>query len=54
MKISRINRTIDDLIDLWHESPEIELPLHLFLGMSWSEYSAWIQDSTQLPVGHLV
>ncbi|MFL6202755.1 MAG: hypothetical protein ACJ76J_26600 [Thermoanaerobaculia bacterium] len=33
---------IDDFVELWHESGSA-LPLHEFLGMTWEEYSAWVQ-----------
>lgn len=33
---------IDDWVDAWHESGE-DIDLHEFLGMSWDEYSLWVE-----------
>lgn len=32
---------LDDLVDLWHNSPEDGVPLHEFLRMTWDEYGQW-------------
>ena len=34
---------IDDYVDRWHEQPS-KKELHEFLGMTWDEYSVWIND----------
>lgn len=39
---------VDDFVDRWHEGTS-ELELHEFLGMTWDEYSAWVQRSDVLP-----
>jgi hypothetical protein len=35
---------IDDLIDEWHEG-DYDMPLHQFLGMTWGEYTTWVNQS---------
>ena len=39
---------IDDYIEMWHES-DSDLPLHEYLGLSWSDYAAWARDKAILP-----
>jgi DNA-directed RNA polymerase specialized sigma subunit len=39
---------IDDWIEKWHDSPQKE-ELYEYLGMSWSEYSAWVSMPEILP-----
>ena len=34
---------IDDYINAWHEG-DSTLPLHEFLGMTWSEYCIWAKE----------
>lgn len=38
---------IDDFIDTWHDNENIpkEISLHDYLGMTWDEYSLWVNDS---------
>ncbi len=36
---------IDDFIDSWHEGAGPLLKLHNFLGMTWEEYSIWVENS---------
>ena len=48
-KIKQLNRKIDDRIDIWHESPEIRIPLHTYLGWTWQEYAEWVRDSSCVP-----
>ena len=38
---------IDDYIDKWHDG-DSELPLHTYLGMSWDEYTLWIESPENL------
>jgi hypothetical protein len=38
---------INDYISYWHASRET-IPIHQFLGMSWSEYSTWVENSNSL------
>ena len=41
---------IDDFIDLWHKGKAGEgLSLHEYLGMTWEEYSIWVQSADALP-----
>lgn len=40
---------IDDFIEAWHNS-DSKLELHDFLGMTWDEYSAWVADTSILPL----
>jgi hypothetical protein len=38
---------IHDYIDTWHTKPNIMIPLHQYLGMSWKEFGRWVQlDAT--------
>jgi len=40
---------IDDHIDAWHdESTSDEIELHTYLGMTWEEYSLWVDNSAIL------
>lgn len=34
---------IDDFIDLWHKT-DTGCSLHEYLGMSWEEYSLWLEN----------
>jgi hypothetical protein len=38
---------IDDYVDDWHES-DSEAPLHEYLGLSWDEYSLWVEQPHSL------
>jgi len=38
------SESIDDQIDRWHRGEGGDLPLHVFLGMSWSQYKAWVEQ----------
>jgi hypothetical protein len=38
---------IDDYIDRWHDGPSSE-PLHEYLGLTWAEYSRWVDDPASL------
>lgn len=40
---------IDDFIEKWHESEEIDTELHDYLGMNWDEYSVWATRPSILP-----
>ncbi|MFH0959522.1 MAG: hypothetical protein V1897_12535 [Pseudomonadota bacterium] len=41
---------IDDWVDDWHDSEqEQEQELHEYLGMSWAEYSSWVNMPEILP-----
>lgn len=35
-------------IDEWHWTPEDGLPLHSYLGMTYNQYAAWVQDPDSL------
>ena len=39
---------VDDYVESWHDGNS-KLPLHIFLGMSKSEYSLWVADPDVLP-----
>lgn len=41
---------IDDYIDRWHAGEGTEHELYEFLGLTQSEYSAWISDASILPL----
>ena len=32
---------IDIWIEAWHDDPTIVVPLHTYLGLTWSEYQQW-------------
>ncbi len=38
---------VDDYVDLWHDGSS-SLPLHEFLGLTWEEYGAWVEDSDKI------
>lgn len=38
---------IDDYIDAWHDGTG-PTPLYHYLGLSWDEYCAWVQDHASL------
>ncbi|MGB0879596.1 MAG: hypothetical protein ACPGTO_03425 [Polaribacter sp.] len=38
---------IDNYIDNWHNS-DIEIPIHIFLGMNKKEYALFVKDKTYL------
>ena len=39
---------IDDYINEWHESPdEVACELHEFLGMTWGQYTRWVDSGPQ-------
>jgi hypothetical protein len=38
---------IDDYIDRWHDGSST-LQLHDFLGLTWDEYAAWVNDPASL------
>lgn len=38
---------IDDYVERWHTGT-VSDPLHTFLGMTWEEYGAWVQDPKAL------
>lgn len=40
---------IDDAIERWHEGSGMDVPLHEYLGWTWDEYRAWLQDSCISP-----
>jgi len=42
---NRVN--IDDEIDAWHDST-YPGPLHEYLGMSWEEYTAWLEKRSTI------
>lgn len=37
---------IDDRIEEWHAS-DSDVPLHVFLGMTWEEYSLFVSSPSQ-------
>ncbi len=39
---------IDDWVDKWHDSDQ-KNELHEYLGMSWTEYSSWVDMPESLP-----
>lgn len=39
---------IDDKVDEWHDNPELEMPLHEYLGMSWVEFVRWVEDDGEV------
>lgn len=41
---------IDDWIDRWHDGPIVELDLHDFLGLTWTEFKHWGKTG-KLPSG---
>lgn len=41
-------KNIDDLVDEWHQS-DVNIPLHDYLGMSFSEYTKYVEKDI-LPV----
>ncbi|WP_068059187.1 hypothetical protein [Nocardia xishanensis] len=34
---------IDDRVDAWHNGAGGGMPLHEYLGMTWSEYAEWVE-----------
>jgi len=40
---------INDWVDAWHD-PNVIIPLslHVYLGMTWEEYSLWVHDPSTL------
>lgn len=40
---------IDDFVDRWHEHDTGVSSLHDYLGMTWEEYSYWVEKPTSLP-----
>lgn len=39
------NDEADDLVDEWHQRPDIPITLlHEFLGVSWEDYAAWVTN----------
>lgn len=36
---------INDRVDYWHDNPELNVPLHEYLGMTWNEYKAWVEQT---------
>jgi hypothetical protein len=40
---------IDDFVEQWHASENISEDLHVFLGMTWDEYSVWATKPSILP-----
>lgn len=45
-----VRAQVDQLVDVWHESPDDGRPLHEFLGMTWPEYCRWVRDPGSWPV----
>lgn len=41
-----IDATLLDAIDTWHESDDVDIPLHEYLGMTWEGYKQWVQVVT--------
>lgn len=35
---------VDDWVSRWHIDDSIDADLHVYLGMTWDEYRAWVQD----------
>lgn len=35
--------SMDDWVHVWHTGPNVGIPLHEFLGLSWEEYKEWVQ-----------
>jgi hypothetical protein len=31
-----------NLVDEWHDNPNLEIPLHVHLDMTWEEYQHWM------------
>lgn len=50
----RLTELLDDLVDEWHDlppgSPDAQLPLHDYLGMTWVQYARWTETCI-LPYG---
>ncbi|SCK09010.1 hypothetical protein [Vogesella sp. LIG4] len=44
----RLPEEIDDYVDAWHDG-ESTAPLHVFLGMTRSEYNLWMMEPSTLP-----
>lgn len=44
---------IDHYVDQWHDAPSghypATVPLHVFLGMNYGEYTRWVQHGWALP-----
>jgi hypothetical protein len=38
---------VDDYVDAWHSDPSTE-DLHSYLGMTWDEYSVWVEKPRSL------
>lgn len=38
------DQEIDDKIDYWHDHPELNMPLYEYLGWTWEEYKAWVEN----------
>lgn len=41
---------INDYIDKWHESENLDMPLHIFLGMTKKEYELFVMDENYLGI----
>jgi hypothetical protein len=37
---------LDDAVTAWHEGAGADIDLHDYLGLTWEEYSAWIESGT--------
>ncbi|MGY1946670.1 hypothetical protein [Nocardia asiatica] len=40
---------IDDLIDAWHNGAGYGMPLYEYLGWTWNEYKAWVENPAAVP-----
>jgi len=45
-----INEELNDKVDIWHNSDDLEMPLHEYLGMTREEYKEWVKNPKKYPV----
>jgi hypothetical protein len=38
---------LDDMIDEWHRSVNLDMSLHEYLGWTWVEYKHWVETNEQ-------
>lgn len=41
-------KDIDDYIDKWHADPRTKDALHVYLGLSWSQYARWVEKPSDI------
>lgn len=43
LTVADVLDTVDSWIEAWHDGPDVGVPLHRYLGMTWTEYRTFVE-----------